>query len=384
MMITDNSTAVDDQPVASEALEQAQALPDTLVSAAASNTPDVFREPGLILTRSQLVNLKRYEVRGLSLPVILKDVIGYLGYESGAGANLEAKDFQESFTIIRNHALQWAPIRADMMNIGSELSVFADQIKTYQHSIQEIYQDLRTQVTDNINPADRADFVNYIQEVGNLVRERQTATNVLNARLNDFAEELSTKVMPTVQIKLRSIDNRKQPLEISRLNAEIEERARRIDEKQQEYKKAVGIAVGTGVVVLAAGIYFSVQAEKIRKDLNALRAAQNRSIIELERQNKINGALQRVRFDISDLQELVFDADIATKNLTVVWTALDTYMTESVNQANKVTNALSLRRLMNAFELVAVPWANIKRDADKLLTVFSEADDAFRKEYGHL
>lgn len=334
-MITDNSTAVDDQPVASEALEQAQALPDTLVSAAASNTPDVFREPGLILTRSQLVNLKRYEVRGLSLPVILKDVIGYLGYESGAGANLEAKDFQESFTIIRNHALQWAPIRADMMNIGSELSVFADQIKTYQHSIQEIYQDLRTQVTDNINPADRADFVNYIQEVGNLVRERQTATNVLNARLNDFAEELSTKVMPTVQIKLRSIDNRKQPLEISRLNAEIEERARRIDEKQQEYKKAVGIAVGTGVVVLAAGIYFSVQAEKIRKDLNALRAAQNRSIIELERQNKINGALQRVRFDISDLQELVFDADIATKNLTVVWTALDTYMTESVNQANK-------------------------------------------------
>ncbi len=383
-MITDNSTAVDDQPVASEALEQAQALPDTLVSAAASNTPDVFREPGLILTRSQLVNLKRYEVRGLSLPVILKDVIGYLGYESGAGANLEAKDFQESFTIIRNHALQWAPIRADMMNIGSELSVFADQIKTYQHSIQEIYQDLRTQVTDNINPADRADFVNYIQEVGNLVRERQTATNVLNARLNDFAEELSTKVMPTVQIKLRSIDNRKQPLEISRLNAEIEERARRIDEKQQEYKKAVGIAVGTGVVVLAAGIYFSVQAEKIRKDLNALRAAQNRSIIELERQNKINGALQRVRFDISDLQELVFDADIATKNLTVVWTALDTYMTESVNQANKVTNALSLRRLMNAFELVAVPWANIKRDADKLLTVFSEADDAFRKEYGHL
>lgn len=383
-MITDNSTAVDDQPVASEALEQAQALPDTLVSAAASNTPDVFREPGLILTRSQLVNLKRYEVRGLSLPVILKDVIGYLGYESGAGANLEAKNFQESFTIIRNHALQWAPIRADMMNIGSELSVFADQIKTYQHGIQEIYQDLRTQVTDNINPADRADFVNYIQEVGNLVRERQTATNVLNARLNDFAEELSTKVMPTVQIKLRSIDNRKQPLEISRLNAEIEERARRIDEKQQEYKKAVGIAVGTGVVVLVAGIYFSVQAEKIRKDLNALRAAQNRSIIELERQNKINGALQRVRFDISDLQELVFDADIATKNLTVVWTALDTYMTESVNQANKVTNALSLRRLMNAFELVAVPWANIKRDADKLLTVFSEADDAFRKEYGHL
>lgn len=383
-MITDNSTAVDDQAVASEALEQAQALPDNFVSAASSNTPDVFREPGLILTRSQLVDLKRYEVRGLSLPVVLKDVIGYLGYESGAGANLEAKDFQESFTIIRNHALQWAPIRADMMNIGSELSVFADQIKTYQHSIQEIYQDLRTQATDNINPADRADFVNYIQEVGSLVRERQRATNVLNAKLNDFAKELSTKVMPTVEIKLHSIDNRKQPLEISRLNAEIEDRTRRIDEKQQEYKKAVGIAVGTGVVVLAVGIYFSVQAEKIRKELNALRAAQNLSIIELERQNKINGALQRVRHDISDLRTLVFEADIATKNLTVVWTALDTYMTESVTQANKVTNALSLRRLMNAFELVAAPWANIKRDADKLLTVFSEADDAFRKEYGHL
>jgi hypothetical protein len=383
MMNTDNSTAVDDKPVDSDTLQKAQALPDTLVSAAVSKTPDVLREPGLILTKSQLVNLKRYEVRGLSLPVTLKDVVGYLGYETGAGANLEAKDFQNSFTIIRNHALQWAPIRADMMNVGSELIVFADGMKTYQGSIREMYDDLRKQVTDDISPSDRADFLSFIQDVGTMVRERQKATGELNTRLNDFAEELSTRVLPTVQIKLRSIDNRGQPIEIARLNAEIDERAARIEEKQQEYKKLVGIAVGTGLVVLAAGIYFGVQAEKVRKALNALRADQNRAIIELERQNKINGALQRVRFDISDLQELVIDADIATKNLTVVWTALDTYIAESVNQTNKVTDALSLRRLMNAFDLVAVPWDNIKRDADKLMTVFSEADDAFRKEYGH-
>lgn len=382
-MNTDNSTAVDDKPVDSDTLQKAQALPDTLVSAAVSKTPDVLREPGLILTKSQLVNLKRYEVRGLSLPVTLKDVVGYLGYETGAGANLEAKDFQNSFTIIRNHALQWAPIRADMMNVGSELIVFADGMKTYQGSIREMYDDLRKQVTDDISPSDRADFLSFIQDVGTMVRERQKATGELNTRLNDFAEELSTRVLPTVQIKLRSIDNRGQPIEIARLNAEIDERAARIEEKQQEYKKLVGIAVGTGLVVLAAGIYFGVQAEKVRKALNALRADQNRAIIELERQNKINGALQRVRFDISDLQELVIDADIATKNLTVVWTALDTYIAESVNQTNKVTDALSLRRLMNAFDLVAVPWDNIKRDADKLMTVFSEADDAFRKEYGH-
>jgi len=382
-MNTDNSTAVDDKPVDSDTLQKAQALPDTLVSAAVSKTPDVLREPGLILTKSQLVNLKRYEVRGLSLPVTLKDVVGYLGYETGAGANLEAKDFQNSFTIIRNHVLQWAPIRADMMNVGSELIVFADGMKTYQGSIREMYDDLRKQVTDDISPSDRADFLSFIQDVGAMVRERQKATGELNTRLNDFAEELSTRVLPTVQIKLRSIDNRGQPLEIARLNAEIDERAVRIEEKQQEYKKLVGIAVGTGLVVLAAGIYFGVQAEKVRKALNALRADQNRAIIELERQDKINGALQRVRFDISDLQELVIDADIATKNLTVVWTALDTYIAESVNQTNKVTDALSLRRLMNAFDLVAVPWDNIKRDADKLMTVFSEADDAFRKEYGH-
>ena len=382
-MTTPHSTNVDDQPFDSKALEQAQALPDTLVSAAVGKTPDVLREPGLILTKSQLVNLKRYQVRGLSLPETLKDVIAYLGYETGAGPNLEATDFLNSFTIIRNHALQWAPIRADMMNVGSELSVFADQMKIYQHSIREIYDDLRAQASDTLNPVDQTDFVNYIQDVRDLVVKRQAATDMLNTRLNNFAEELSTRVLPTVSIKLRSIDGRKQPVEIARLNAEIDERAVRIEEKQQEYKKTVQMAVGTGVVVLAAGIYFGVKAENIRKQLNALRAEQNRTIIELEQQNKINGALQRVRFDISDLQELVIDADIATKNLTVVWTALNTYIAESVDQANKVTDTLSLRRLMNAFDLVAVPWANIKRDADKLLTVFSEADDAFKKEYGH-
>ncbi|WP_268797893.1 alpha-xenorhabdolysin family binary toxin subunit A [Pseudomonas huanghezhanensis] len=376
------SGAMDDAPVRDEKLDLAERLPGTLISAAAGTAEEAIRAPGLILTEAQLIDLMRYTTHGLALPTTLKDVVWYLGYETGAGLNLEARDFQESFNRIHLHAMQWNPLRTDLMNVGSELWVFADQMQVYGNGVTQLYDEIKSKAAKTLDPADHQDFLHYIEQVAALVLERRSTTEALKGRLHAFAQELSTTVMPDVQLKLRSIDTNNVSTEIRTLNDAINRRAAEIEEKQREYKTLIKKSVGAGSILIYLGIYHDVEADKVRKKITALRQEQENSIGLLEQKNRIHASLQRVRHDLHDLSLVILDADIATQNMVVVWNGLHIYLTHSIQEASKIDSALSLRRLMNAFNLVAEPWVQIKRDADTLLKVFKEADREFRKNYG--
>lgn len=375
--------ATDDAPIKTRTLDMAQQLPSTLVAAAVGTATDVVRSPGLILTKEQLINLKRYEIQALALPTVLSDVIWYLGYETGAGKNLEATDFQRSFRRIHEHAKLWNPLRSDLMIVGSELGVFADQMQVYESGVQHLYDTLRAKPQDSVCTEVQADFVHYIQRVTEHVLHRHTATHALKGRLDEFARQLSTEVLPTVQLKLRSIDNNNLPQEIRNLNATINGRADHIEQKQREYKVLVNKSAGINFALIGLGIYNGAEADKIRKTINALRIEQEASIALLENKNKIHGSLQRVRNDLQDLGLITLDADITTQNLAALWSGLHIYFSESVQQASRIDSSLSLRRLMNGFRLVAQPWREIKINANKLLNVFKDADREFRRHYGH-
>jgi hypothetical protein len=378
-----SSGAMDDAPVRDEKLDLAERLPGILISAAARTAKEAIRTPGLFLTKAQLIDLLRYATHGLALPIALKDVVWYLGYETGAGQNLEARDFQASFNRIHLHAAQWNPLRTDLMNVGSELWVFADQMQVYGNGVRQLYNEIKAKAAETLDPADHQDFLHYVEQVAALVLHRRNATETLKGRLDAFAQELSTRVMPDVQLKLKSVDSSSVPTDIKTLNDAINRRAADIEETQREYKALIKKSVGASFALIGLGIYHGVEPDKVRKKINALRLEQENSIRLLEQKNRIHASLQRVRQDLHDLGLIILDADIATQNMVVVWNGLHIYLTHSVQEAGKIDSALSLRRLMNAFNLVAEPWARIKREADTLLNVFKEADREFRKNYGH-
>lgn len=378
-----SSGAMDDAPVRDEKLDLAERLPCTLISAAAGTVEEAIRAPGLFLTKSQLIDLMRYTTHGLALPIALKDVVWYLGYETGAGLNLEARDFQASFNRIHLHAAQWKPLRTDLMNVGSELWVFADQMEVYGNGVRELYNEIRAKAAETLEPADHQDFLHYIEQVAALVLHRRSTTEALKGRLDAFSRELSTRVMPDVQLKLKSIDNNNVPADIKTLNDAINRRAADIEEKQRAYKTLIKKSVGASFALIGLGIYYGVEAGKVRRKINALRLEQENSIRLLEQKNRIHASLQRVRHDLHDLSLIILDADIAIQNMVVVWNGLHIFLIHSAQEAGKIDNALSMRRLMNAFNLVAEPWTQIKREADTLLKVFKEADREFRKNYGH-
>lgn len=366
---------------------------------------DETRDTGLILTKEQVKHLKRYEMAGLALPVDIDDVIAYLGYETGAGKGLEATDFQRSFQLIHDHAGQWNPLRTDLLTVSDRLQTFAVSMQVNGKSMTEVFDDIKalgliekydiktladlrrvemelgTKFPD-IEKIDREDIGYYLDQILGKVREREAEANTIKQRLDKFGKELANKVIPEIKLKLATIDNNSLGSEIKSLQTKIDARAKDIEEKNKEYKQLVKEAIGGVTSGLIFVIYVSVQAEKIRKERNQLRQRQDADIALMESKSRILASLNRVRADFQDLDLLVIDADIATKNLITVWNTLSTFIAASSEEIKGINDGLSLRRFKNQFNLVVAPWATIEKDAKALQAVFAQADAEFREEYG--
>lgn len=401
-------------PVSSDkVVDEAARAPVTLVEYSAATQDDSERAPGLILTKEQLKNIKRYEIAGLALPIELYNVINYLGYATGAGRGLEAVDFQKTFQLIHTHASSWNPLRVDLISVGHKLEIFASEMQSHGRSMEYVAEDIKkldVAVRYNINTLEDvrklelsmghrfpgialddwdkeavSDFSYILDQILESVKQQEAEANSIKVRLDTFAMVLAEEVRPGLQLKLRLIDNNKLSDEIKALNVIIEDRAKAIDEKVKEYKdlvkQAVGSAASLNIVGIAMSIYVGVEAERVRKERDRLRADQARDIAEMQTKNRILGSLNRVRLDLQDLDLIVIDADIATKNLVTVWNKLSIFIKQSSDRIDAIDDGLSVRRFMSAFRLVVAPWETIQKDAGLLLNVFAEADREFRAEY---
>lgn len=401
-------------PVSSDkVVDEAARAPVTLFDYSAANPDDAEREPGLILTKEQLKNIKRYEIAGLALPIELNNVINYLGYSTGAGRGLEATDFQLTFKTIHAHASSWNPLRVDLISVGNKLQLFASEMEIHRETMLEVRDDIRQlnklegydiKTLDDVRKLEQSmgnkfpgivldardketvsEFSYYLDRILESVKQQEADAKSIKVRLDTFASLLSLQVRPSLQLKIRAIDNNTLSDDIKALKDIIDRRAADIDVKTKEYnetvKQAVGSAASFNVIGLGMGIYMGTRAKAIRKERDQLRAEQTRDIAAMQTKNRILGSLNRVRLDLQDLDLIVIDADIATKNLVTVWNKLSIFVQRSSDRVDQINDALSVRQFINEFQLVANPWKDIEKDAHTLLEVFGQADKEFRAEY---
>jgi hypothetical protein len=386
--------------------QEAAQDPATLFNNSVNNGNSAIRDTGLILTKDQIKSIKLYEINALALPTSITDVVNYLGYRTGAGKGLEAADFQKTFTTIHDHASQWNPLRTDLISVGDKLELFARKMQVYGSNMARLFKRIDTKgIRDKYNietledlrklelapgdefptvlPAHRRSFGAVLDRILQDIRDQEGETLRIKRRLTDFGEALATTVHREIRLKLTGISNNSLGAEVRAMQLKIDERAVSIDEKTKEYNGLVEKAVGGIMLNLALTIYASVQAEKVRKERNKLREEQEKAIEELAKKNVILAAFDRVRLDLQNLDIIVIDADIATKNLTVVWNKMSTFVTTSREQADRLDNGLDLFLFELDFENVVDPWKNVEQDARKLLDVFQQADIEFRQEYGN-
>lgn len=383
----------------------AATAPEALFSSSVATPETDTRDTGLILTKDQIKSLKKYEIAGLALPTELKDVIAYLGYESGAGKGLEATDFQKTFQLVNGHARLWNPLRTDMLTVNTKLAVFAESVGTYHEAMEVVFKSIKAlELVDehgintledlrkfeinsgitfpDIEALDRSDLGYYLDQILEKIKEQAIEATRIKERLKTFGEALDGQVLSGIKQKLSLMDNHSVGSEIKALQVKIDNRSTSIDEKNKEYKELVMQAVGSVFGNLAMLIYSSVEAEKIRKERNRLSNEQEKDIALMDQKNRILASLSRVRMDFQNLDLVVIDADIATKNLITVWNSLDTFIAASVAEIKGIHDGLSMRRFRNQFNLVVKPWETIKVDAKKLEGVFAAADREFKEEYG--
>lgn len=390
----------------------AQLAPKTLSNASTPAQEGESRGKGLLLTKKQIIDLRKYEAAALALPFTLADVRDYLNFgdDAGGGAGLRPEDFLRTFSATRSHALRWSPLRESIMLTGSQLKLFAASMVRYGKDVEDVYKDvaaaglldkhdirtlgqlkaLELEMGDKfpgieLDADTVSDLGYYLGQIFKRIEDNLNSVKSIKDTLDLFGYDLRQYILPDIKLRVSLIGGSSLPAEVEMLKQQIDERALRINEKNDEYKKAVeksvGAAAGMNLIGLALAIYLGVEAESIRAERNKLYKEQEAAIEELRRKNQTLGSLSRVKHDLQGLELVAVDADIATQNLMHVWNVMHLYIKTSQDAVAEITDALRLRRFISAFNEVVHPWKQIETDADALIAVFKEADEEYERNY---
>ena len=391
----------------------AAAVPKGMLSLSSGSSSEIIRPAGLLLTKKQIIDLRKYEAAGLALPQTSGDVYRYLSFGDlhDGGDGFRAADFLATFNKVFNHAIRWQPLRARIMLTGTHLRLFGLNMAVYSRTVEEIYSDVRAVnrlETHNISTYEQLrewelkaehefpgllldnEIVTDLGDVLDLIASqiREYLDDVLSIKndLDSFAVELREEITPRIKLLTAFISNNTYASDIEVLNNGIERRATRIDELNAQYKALVNQSLTAvsnfSLIGLGVAIYYGVEAENTRAERNNLSEEQDDAIKQLSSMNKTLGSLQRVRSDMQNLTVVAVEADVATKNLIHVWNVIHNYTSQSAKEISKMEDAVKLRQFMTQFRLVAAPWAEIHQNADALVELFKEADEEFKAGYG--
>lgn len=366
------------------------------------------REPGIQLTKEQVISLRKYETLGLSLPIEVSAIRDYLNYGAGddGGVGLKVEDFRHTFKMTFDHASRWRPLRESIMLTGTHLRIFSGRIIGTGNEIVNIYKRLgisgylEEHGIDTIEeylrlkhqfpeipglevPEEAIDDIGYyLNEMLDDIKGCHTKAEEVRQALDSFGADMRTKVLPQIKLRLKAVSENTYGADIQLLQKQIDARADEIDKLNEQYDKLVKEAIAAAMVSLVGlvvGIYYGVKAENVRSERNKLRQEQALDNQRMASKNQTLSSLNKVRDDLQNLNYVAIEAEVATQNLMLVWNALSLFVKSSFDDLDRVENAIKLSRLINAIERVILPWHDVKSSSDELLKVFAAADREYEE-----
>jgi len=393
-------------------VDAAAKAPEVFIAASLGEGEEYNREPGIQLTKEQIISLRKYEVLGLSLPYRYNDVVAYLNYGAGdeGGLGLTARDFLRTFTMTYDHAKRWSPLRQEIMLTGTHLKLFAGKIIENGEGIVEVYEDREVakyldehdintveqylqlklkhpHLPDITLPSgDIPEIKYYLNAMLTDVRDCQAKAERVRLELDRFGIDLREKVLPEVKLRLKAVSENTYKQDIQVLQDEIDLRAAEIDELNKQYdqmvKEAIMAAATLNIGGLVLGIYQGVKAEQVRSKRKQLKEMQDVAIQKMASKSQTLSSLNRVRGDLQNLSAITIEAEVATQNLMLVWEALGLYISSSATEVDKINDAVRLKTFIRNVRKVFNPWVEIRTSSDALLAVFAEAQREY--EMGNL
>jgi len=363
------------------------------------------RDSALILTKEDILNIKRYEKHSLNLPTTLKHVEEYLGFTSSDIPGLEPSDILTLHKDINGHARTWANIEGHIKLTGVTIDLFAAQFISLGETILNTVEkmDIVDQLTMTVgelsledielleqmplNEKDRRIVTALSGILSNKAAEiallQQSATH-LTGKLDTFSKTLDEQLVPAVNHKVILTSRSDLDQQVKELEKDIAQLTDDIEHKNNEYKQAMkniawGVFGGAVGVAITGGI-FGDKAEKARKAKNQMVAEKEDKVRELNKKRPLAAAIRNLEILFEDMRIRMDDAQQSSANLRDLWAILGAYVANSANILAQITDNKTLFEFFFEFQDVVRPWGNVKGITHDLLELFDSALEQFKRE----
>ncbi|MBJ7310456.1 alpha-xenorhabdolysin family binary toxin subunit A [Rugamonas sp. CCM 8940] len=389
-------------------------IPKVALSILTGQQEGVSRAAG-IFTKDDLINIKLYVKKGLSLPVTQIGVETYVGYTHAGIAGLEPVDIKDLFQKINSNVLAWDNVEKSSLQQSIDLDIAAVNITSTGDDIVSIIDQMPImskikttlgQISDaqlgaitfeNDDKEVSVELGKILASMRKEIGDHQVNTAEVKTLVSDFRIEIAGGMLsngtavsglePQVHQKNTLMEKNNLKATITRLDEEIKEKNDRITQCKADYDKYVGLAfsgAAGGLIGLAiTGGIFGDKAEKARKEKNELIDQVRILQDQVNEKKALQKAIENLQSDFNDIGTRMIDAEVALNNLEYMWQNMLSQIDESQRQFTSINDGLSLTRFVVAFKKVVAPWREVKDSAQALVKTFNEGLLEYKKLYAN-
>ncbi|MDN3219603.1 alpha-xenorhabdolysin family binary toxin subunit A [Pseudomonas nunensis] len=310
--------------------ESSNDLPKAVLHLISGEYPGVARSAG-VFTKEDVIKIKQYVKKGLSLPSELPEVESYLKYTKLDIPGLEPSDVQVLFKKIRIHASSWDAVENKLVQQSIDLSSAAKNIVSSGGEIISVIKEMpimdrvRTTLGQLSNSdlegirytSDDGEVASAVTEIIELmkvdIKRQQSATQELKDRISNFKIELaggelsSGKRVFGLQSEVKSkydLMERNSLLEsIASTRETIRTKKDRITQLDKDYDYYVGMSFSGGLPIFwpISGSIFGPKAETARKERNALKTEVDELELSVSGKEGLQSAMESSLSNFGDI-----------------------------------------------------------------------------------
>lgn len=363
------------------------------------------RATALILTKEDILSIKRYERHSLNLPNTLERVKQQLGFAHSGISGLEPQDLLLTYRAINQHAQSWSAIEVDIKAKGFDLDLFAGefsnqgkQILDYvdkmelARQLQLTVDDLNIETVRGLTPApltktDKTvclSLAEMLKKIAVQMQAHRKASTKLAEDIKQFAHTLTVELVPGINDKVALANRSDLDEDLIALEKEIDRLTVDIDQKHQEYSTTrthitLGLLGGLVGLIVTDSI-FGAQAEAIRKEKNRLIKEKKARLEMLGQKRPLAAAIRNLEILFEDMKIRMLDAHQSAVNLQDLWTMLAKYVDNAATRLADISDDQTLLDFVLEFKSVVTPWEEIKGITTHLLLTFEQALDEFSNQ----
>lgn len=361
-----------------------------LFDTAPNNKSDAFNASPPIVTKGDITRIKKYISEAKKLPVNIDDIKKLLKSENTGIAGLEPYDIANTYAKIVTNANRWNDIELSMKRVGGSLQAFSEDLRhfgediittiktmpgyiNYIGTIESMTDEEIAKLPELKIGRDETNRFPSIKEslhfIASSIEQKKTSSTDIQLRLKHFKTELTDVVAVLIGEKLKQAGNHELNAEITRLNAEIDEAQRLVDEKTREnepnffeYFMAFTDPLGSQYLKVKAMMRDARVAPLIRR--------RDELTEQVRKKNVLTGTLLILHNRLQSVDSYIIGATESTALLETLWITISEFIDSSKNKIDGIHEFLTLRTFVSSLDTVLSNWKKIESNAKTLTQAF--------------